>query len=98
MRSARRIAFTSGISTFVLSEASGPVHAAQNIPYRGLAVWGLGTGSKRRELKSGDRPLRLHCRRLAALPRTAGPGPGRVKMAWEARNWGRDGVFCAHRD
>ena len=23
-------------------------------------------------------------------------GPGCVKIAWEARNWGRDGAFCAH--
>ena len=25
-------------------------------------------------------------------------GPGRVKIAWEARNWECDGAFYAHRD
>jgi hypothetical protein len=33
-----------------------------------------------------------------AAAHESGNGPGRVKIAWEARNWGFDGAFCAHRD
>jgi len=53
-------------------------------------VWGSS-----RLVRGGGVVVNLLKKYTFAAPLWSAAGPGRVKIAWEARNWSCDGAFCA---